>query len=352
MAATFLELHSNLRAEIGDYFPVALARKYVKDALREISNRNQWSWLLALGEIIVPASIQGNITVTKGALTVVVDVDFATLIDNLGATPNMPLIGRRQLRVGFPGGTVLEIRSWDSATRALTVNFPLPLEDGDYTGSIVYAYLLPPKVEQALGVDPTESPNFKTYITVRDKTNNFALILEKTAAWLDKRDPRRDSTGTPTHLLQMAPTTSRLAGAGNDPNQIPPGTMRHELWPQPTNQYVYDALYQMRYWDLPDNFSTLPENLNPDLVHNAALARAYRWALGQSKSKLSLGALSTQLQLAITERERLYLDDFREDKLYFESRTKDLLGGTFPWIMGAAYAQVHDVNLMAGLFTD
>lgn len=351
MAETFYNLHSRLRAEIGDYFPAVLAKQYIKDALKEISHKYQWSWLLQYSEIVVPAAISGNVTVTNMALTVVADSALATAINSLTG----PLIGRRQIRIGAPSAGVFEIRYWDSGTNTLTLNAPVPLASGSYTCSIVKSYYLPPDVEQGLGVTPVETTNFKTYITVRDQTNNFSLILDYSMDWLDKRDPRRDSTGTPTHLLQMYPTTSRYAGAGNQPGQIPPGTARHELWPSPTAQYVYNALWQMREWTCTDDTtSTIPENLNPDLVLFTALERAYRWSAQQTSPSRRAGvALATGLiGLASAKKRELLLDAYREDQLYFASRVKDQIGGKFPWIMGAAYAQVHDIYLMAGLYAE
>ncbi len=352
MAETFYNLHNRLRGEIGDYFPVPLAKRYILDALREISNKYQWSWLLQAGEILVPAAITGNVTVSAyGTLTVVADTSTAAAINAI----TTPLIGRRQIRIGSPSSGVFEIRAWDSGTSTLTLNKPVPVAAGTYPCSIVKAYYLPPDVEQAAGVTPIENSNFKTYLTVTDQTNNFPLILNYSSEWLDRRDPRRDSTGTPTHLLQMAPSTIYLSGAGNQPNQIPPGTMRHELWPHPTGQYTYNCLYQLREWTCSDDrTSTIPENLNPDLVLYTALERADRWAARQSspQRRAAVTLAMGMIGLDASKKKELLLDAYREDQLYFESRVKDQLGGKFPWIMGAAYAQVHDVYLMAGLWAE
>lgn len=347
MATTFYELHSQLRAEIGDYFPVSLAKLYIQRAVREIADRHQWSWLLRVEEIVAPAILQGTVTVVRDSLTVTVNTELADAINALTTVP----IGRRQLRIGSGGGSLYEIREWDG-TSTLTLNWAVPLADGDYSAIILKCYYLPPSIEQAPGVTAVESSNFKTYIDVRDKSNNFPLILDHNSEWIDKRDPRRDSTGTPTHFLQMHPTTSHFAGAGNSPGQYPPGGPRRELWPAPTSTYTYDCLYEMATWPLADDrTSALPDTLNPDLVHNTALVKAYRWAMAQrgGTSRASLGQYSTLIQLAAAERERLYLEAYREDQLYYESRQKDLLGGKFPYVMGAAYAQVHDINLMGGL---
>jgi len=355
MPTTFYELHSRLRAEIGDYFPVPLAKQYIRYAMREIADRHQWSWLLQLGEIVVPEVLQGDITVVKGSQQIVVDSTLATAINALPAYE--PPIGRRQVKIGVPGGNVFEIRGWDGVD-TLDINFRYPSADGTYSSRIIQAYYLPPLLEQPVGTDPIESSNFKGYLCVRDKSNNFPLILDKPQEWLDKRDPRRDATGTATHFCQMPPTTTVFPGAAvGGTTGIPPGTMRHELWPAPTGTYIYDCLYQLAYWPLTDNTTSLiPETLSPEFVIQTALVKACSWALRQKVGGLvnraQANIMAASISQATLERDRLYLEAYREDQAYYESRTKDLLGGKFPWVMGAAYAQVHDINLMAGLFND
>lgn len=348
MAETYYNLWNQLRSEIGDYFPVPVAKLYIKRAMREVSNRTNWSWLIRLEEIQVPVAINGQVTVTVGSKQVIVDAALATAINSLTSPP----IGRRQLRIGTTGGAVFEIREWDGIN-TLTLNWPIPatFSNGTYSCVLLRAYYLPPTVEQSGITDPAESPNFKCFHVVKDKSNNFPLNLSKTSAWIDKRDPRRDAVGTPSHLVQMPPTTSLLPGSGNDPGQIPPGTPRFELWPHPTGPYVYDCLYELNYWPLEDNpTSTLPETLNPDLVLNFALEMAYRWALAQTKvgNRNQVAVMASLLQNVRQRKEELYLEAYREDKLFYEARTKDLLGGKFPWVMGAAYAQTHDIYSMTG----
>lgn len=352
MATTFTELVGRLQAEVGDYYPPVLAKIHLKSAMRELSQRWTWSWLFRSEEIIVPASISGEVTVVNNAMTVTTSAAFATSINTLTGPP----IGRRQLRIGTGGGNIFEIRAWDG-TNILTLNAPVPIADGTYPCTLVKCYYLPPSVEQALGDQPAESSNFGTYITVRDKSNNFPLILKETSSWLDKRDPRRDSVGTPTHFIQSFPTTNRLAGAGNLPGQVPIGTARRELWPHPSGTYVYDALYLLNYWPLGEEsyeLNVLPETLDPELVIQSALVKSFSWAMGQRtiSSRIQGQLLSQQLTIASGNRERLYMDAFRQDQLYYATRQKDLLGGKFPYVMGAAYAQVHDVALMSGMFVD
>lgn len=300
-------------------------------------------------QIVVPEAIGGTVTVVENALTVVVDSTMAAAINALATDP----IGRRQIFIGSGGGNLFEIRQWDGVD-TLTLNRPVPITSGDYTGNIVKAYYLPPLVEQAVGIDPAESSNFKCYHVVKDKTNNFPLILDHASSWIDKRDPRLDSQGTPTHFLQFPPTTNRFPGSGNDPGQIPPGTPRFQLWPIPTGTYVYEALYELLYWPLSDDTtSTLPETLNPDLVLYTAMVKALQWSMGARDITAQYRvALRERLAFAIAERDRLYLEAYREDKLQYAARVKDLLGGKFPYVMGAAYAQVHDINLMSGLYSD
>lgn len=355
MAETFYNLHNRLRAEIGDYFPVPMAKLYVQRAMRTLSEKCRWSWLLRSEQIQVPAAITGKyVTVTPGSKEVVADAALATAINALVEAP----IGRRQLQIGTGGGNLFEIRNWDSGTNTLLLNAPVPytLSAGSHPCTVYKFLFLPPSMEQSGVSAPAESPNFSHYLVVRDKSNNFPLILDHSSAWIDKRDPRRDSTGTPTHFLEYPTTTSLFPGSGNDPGQIPPGTPRHELWPHPTGAYTYDALYQLRWWDLADDrSSTLPETLNPDLVLNMALANAYRWAMARPQNfttKVQIAAMSALMNDARNVAIELYLDAYREDKLIYPAREKDLLGGKFPYVMGAAYAQVHDINLMSGLYSD
>lgn len=346
MATTFYDLHNQLRAEIGDYFSVPQAKLYIQRAMHEVSKRTQWSWLMAYGQLVAPVAIDGQATVVENALTLTVDATTATAINALTTIP----IARRQIRIGS-GGNIYEIRVWDGVN-TLTVNYPIAKATGTHACTIYKCYYLPPSIEQAAGVAPLEDANFKTYHVIKDKSNNFPLILNQSTEWLDKRDPRRDSMGTPTHMLQMPPTTIRFTGSGNDPNQIPPGTPRCELWPGPTGSYVYEALYEKLYWDLPDNpTSTLPETLNPALVLNTAVFNAYKWVMAQRNTSASQRVAMRDL-LAITaqERDRLYLEDYREDKLQYAARVKDLTGGKFPWVMGAAYAQTHDIYSMTGFY--
>lgn len=355
MAETFYELHNRLRAEIGDYFPVPMAKLYVQRAMRTLSEKHQWSWLLRSEQIQVPAAITGNyVTVTQGSKQVVADSGLATAINALVGAP----IGRRQLQIGTGGGNLFEIRSWDSGTNTLLLNAPIPytLSSGSQPCTLFKFLYLPPSMEQSGATAPAESPNFSHYLVVRDKSNNFPLILDHASSWLDKRDPRRDATGTPTHFLQYPTSTDLFPGSGNDAGLIPPGTPRYELWPHPTGPYTYEALYRLKWWDLADDrTSTLPETLNPDLVLNMALENAYRWAVGRPgnfTTKVQILAMQGLISHANKVATELYLDAYREDQLIYSAREKDLLGGKFPYVMGAAYAQVHDINLMSGLYTD
>ena len=311
MPTTFYQLHSNLRAEIGDYFPVPLAKKYIRDAMREIADRHSWSWLLQLGEIVVPTVIEGNVTVTRGSQQVIVDATIAAAINSLPSYESP--IGRRQIKIGVPGGNIFEIRAWDGVD-TLSINFRYPSTSGTYSARIVQAYYLPPLVEQAVGTDPTEGTNFKGYLCVRDKSNNFPLVLDKPQEWLDKRDPRRDATGTATHFCQMPPTSTMFPGAATGGSSgIPPGTSRHELWPAPTGTYIYDCLYQLATWPLSDDRTSLiPETLNPEFVLQTALVKACTWAMRQKvggiTNRAQANVMAASVSQATTERDRLYLE--------------------------------------------
>lgn len=344
MATTFYDLYNQLRAEIGDYFSVPQAKLYTQRAMREVSQRTQWSWLMEYGQIVVPEAIIGEATVVLNAMTVVVDATTAAAINAIAVSP----IGRRQLRLGS-GSQIFEIRAWDGVD-TLTLNYPVAVASDTYPCTIYKCYYLPPNIEQGLAVTPIENPNFKTYHVVKDKANNFPLILDHATDWVDARDPRRDSMGTPSHFLQMPPTTSRFPSSGNDPGQIPPGTPRHELWPGPVGNIVYEALYERLYWELADTpTSTLPETLNPSLVLNTALFNAYKWVMAQRNTSASQRvAMRDLLVISAQERDRLYLEAYREDKLQYATRVAERSNGIFPYVMGAAYAQTHDIYSMVG----
>jgi hypothetical protein len=351
MPTTYYEIWNQVRAEIGDYFPSDLAKVYCQRSMREISDRKRWSWLIASGQLVVPEQIGGTATLlANGDMTLLADAALTIALDNSGS----PMLGRRQLRIGVGGGNIYEIRSWDSSSQTITLDQQIPLDPADYQVTIFRAYFLPPNVEQGLAITPQESSNFKKFLVVRDLSNNFPLILDRSSMWLDKRDPRRDASGTATHLVQSFPTTTRLPGSGSDPGQIPPGTPRFELWPSQVGPTTYQALYQLAYWPLEDNTtSTLPETLNPDLLLHTAMFKAYKWVMAQRTTPPNQRvAMRDSLKVCAEERDRLFLEAYREDEAYYAQRQTDLLGGKFPYVMGAAYAQVHDINLMTGLFND
>lgn len=246
------------------------ARKYVLQALDEISRDYLWSWNINEGMIIIPQLVaDGTVTVTNFSNQIQFDSQAKTVLDTL-VLANPPLI-ERQFRT--MGGPIYNIIGYDTDTGIATLDrIYIANSAAQQEYQIYKCYYGPPSVD---GVTP--DTNFLRYLTINDPINGYTISgknLTMTRETLNRRDPMRGAQGQMYYAASYKPSP---ASNGTFPNGVNVGYMQYEFWPHPVFGQQLLAQYAAKTISLQTN-QELPAQLSPQLVRYKAQEFALRWA--------------------------------------------------------------------------
>lgn len=241
---------------LSSQIPFDFAKTLVNRARADTYRKNLWSFLLFEANWVSPPIINtGQVQVTQGSKTVVFNGAAATAINAVGITVLPVPVTQRQFRVGI--GTIYNIWAYDGVNTA-TLDRPYAEATSAATSYQIY---------QCYFASPVQ--DFKTWLSIRDIVNFNDLILNKTRAWADQRDPQRSIYYIPTHAL---PYTIDLNPASPTyQNQM------WELWAQPTFLLTYQLWGVRKGVDFVNPGDSLPPQLGEDCIMALAKYYAYQW---------------------------------------------------------------------------
>jgi hypothetical protein len=285
--------------------PPSLAREFVRVAYQEALDIHYWSELRTDAEVWIPD------TYTTGTLTM---TNVSTTVTGSGTTFTSAMVGR-QLAVESiaPWYT---ITTFNSATEVII--------DRAFQGETEAA------LEYTIGQFYVEFPtNLKVLERIRDQNNGWYLATQwYSQEYLDRVDPKRNSSGTPT-MAVYAPTRTDSSG-----NVIP----RYEFWPRADEGRLYHYRYTKDV-SLTTNDTRLIDGLTPSTIVYGALAHAAMWP-GTPDSPNMLFGVDKQESYMKTFDQKLNDDVLRDiDRNQTMIQEADGLVRRFP--IDAAYLQEH-----------
>lgn len=172
--------------------PYTLAQQWVIDRYRQITENKLWSFKMGSGTFYTPASYaEGTITLTNNSTTVT----------GSGTTFTSAMVGRQLQVQGF----VFTIATYTSATSITLDKKWYGATTADLAYVILQAYITPADTD------------FHAWISIIDPALGWRIYTNYTSSELDRIDPRRAATGTPT----------LLAARHYDSSNVPV----YELWP-------------------------------------------------------------------------------------------------------------------------
>ncbi len=320
--ATLEDLTNELLAWIPS-MPILLAQKTIQRSWQEVRARRQWSFLLDDGILFAPGEVtSGSFSVTQFSASAQADADAITALASL----TNPAITLRQIR--FAGGPLYEITSYDTGTGAMVLKRVYREATNTATTYSCYrAYYGPPIKD-----DGNEATDFLRWTAIVDPSNSYWFTnLYGTRQEIELSDPQRSFSGQPFGMYAFDTST----------NTVP----RYEMWPHPTSERAYRAVYQKRGTDLAAGES-LPVAVPDELVLERALARSCNWA------KTNVGVFPQLKGVgwgdAAIEHQRNYMDILkraeRDDEEGFMQYwlLRDLPSQGFPF--NATYLATHDVS--------
>lgn len=245
-----------------------LAQKLVQRAWRDIRDSRLWSFLVGETTIDVPDQIAvGTVTVTNGSITVLGD---ATAFAAWTAITNALFI-TRQFRMG--SGPIYNILSYASPNITLDRAYQEATVAGA-TYSIYKCYYPAPA-------------NFLRWTSVVDPIDGYQLSTDRTKAELDFRDPLRGAVSHPLVIASFKYSTTEA------PLTTSTGHL-FELYPHPTTQRSYPALYQTRGIDFATQTESFPDIIPDEVLLMRAKYWAYEWASANSASHPELKGVNWQ----------------------------------------------------------
>lgn len=336
-----------------DILPPSLASNFINDALFDIYNSHDWSFLRKEDFIRTPALIyQGSVSVTKYSNQVTLDATASAIV--FAITANEISLIERQFRTFSPKITgrsflynIIDFDTTNPAAIVLTIDpYFLDETNSAVKFQILKAYYTPPSI-----IDK----NNNTFIDFRGWDYFISLRLQR-RLWLDSTleelnnfDPARFYVDEPHHVV------AHPADAV--------GNLLFELYPAPRFERVYRVTYRRKGVNFDPADQTLkpmvneedilPRPLTEEFVLTRAKYRMYEWAIANSdKLKISQTARGTgaskfvnlmallmnandqmsypnQLLRLIKEDEELYPRAYLgsyTDCPYFESSFDNLLG--------------------------
>lgn len=252
-----LDTYSSIVGKVLLRCPIAgplLARDWVSNAFRQVSERRPWSWLVKQGQFILPALHNtGTVSVTQGSTTVA----------GVGTGFTSVLVGRQfRLTSTTPIYTITAV---DDVLQTLTLDLAWGAKDYAGIGYEIYgAYVSPPS-------------DFNYFTTIWDPNFNWQLHLNVSQSELNRWDAQRSNRG---QAYLVAPRDYYTPAGETVP--LP----RFEVWPHVTSTYVLPFMYVSRATDLQDTGAILPRYIRGDILMELAMAEAARWP-GPSMEKVN-----------------------------------------------------------------
>jgi len=325
----FLDYASELVGTIPE-LDILIAQRLVNRAFHDISESRVWSWLRGFGVLVAPQIIfTGAATVTQFSNTVSLNAAANTALNNL----TNPLITQRQFRCA--AGPMYNISAYNNGGGTLTLDRPYMESSAATQPYQVYrCYYQPSDSSGNLTTD------FLMFKAILNPVDGYAIVganLRLTRQELDARDPTRGAQ-------DLAYT---LASFSVDANGVP----IYEMWPHPTSQRGYIAIYQKRGKPL-SNTNDIPSTLSSDMLVEHSKDYAYDWCIANAQRFPSLKGVDWRLLKAEADRKykiMLQAARVKDDELILDSwipSLRDYL--SYPPI-DSAFMQRHDV---AGWFDD
>jgi hypothetical protein len=275
--------------------PWPYAKTLTQRALKDVYRGNLWSFLLFEGNWTSPPIITtGTVTTVQGQNTVVFNAaaSAAILASNLLFFP----IISYQFRLG--AGTIYNVWGFANNAGTITLTLDRPYQEVGASGS---GYML----FKCYYAAPVQ--DWKSWITVRDMVNYNDLIIDKTRAYVDERDPQRILYYIPTHVVPYS----------TDLNPASPTYQFQlfELWGQPQFELTYQLWGVRKGKGFVNLTDTVPPQIGDDVVSQIAQAHAYSWAGANKKaSGMTMSEARAGSAAAMAEYKRLMIDYRREDR--------------------------------------
>jgi hypothetical protein len=260
----FKTLYSELNGLLKP-LPISLCKILINEALTNIYNESDWSFLLKNGYLTIPGLITtGTISVTNGSNQVTISSGLKTVLDAIEIDITKPRVVGRQIRITSPdviGSRVIyTIDDYRSDTSTITLSEPYFGTTNTTTNFKIFKTLITP-YDILLNGNPVT--DFKSFEYVADIKEQRKLNLDYL---VDQHDHDRRNTGTPFALVPYPPDSS------NNP--------QFELYPQYTS--TTDRVYRVKYYaegiELVNDLDTIPRPLNRSLVMAAAKLQAFEYA--------------------------------------------------------------------------
>lgn len=244
--------------------PYAFTKTLVNRAYKNIRLANLWSFNVFESSWITPPPIinVGTVTTTQGLPTITFDATAIAAINANQIANAYSLITQRQFRVAVGG--IYNILTYSPVSGVATLDRIY----GDPSGAgqafqLYQIYYTPPMLD------------FKTWISIRNPSMYYDLILNMTRGEVDARDPQRTIYMFPTHAVPFG-TDTRGAGTANASATL--NFPLYELWGQPVSVFTYQCYGIRDGVDLSAPDDTLPPTIAEETVLALARAYAYEWA--------------------------------------------------------------------------
>ena len=245
---------------------VFLAEQLINAAWRDIQESRRWSFKVA--ETVLQAP--GQITVGAASVTQFSNQVTGNAVASAAWTGlSNPILTLRQFRV--PTGPIYNIIAADFTNLAAVV-LTLDRDYQEITNSTA-TYMIYRCYYQA------PSSDFLKWTSIVDPFNGYQFgSTSATKAEVDRWDPLRGALSNPTVI-----STYKYETIGNDPD-VP----TFEMWPHPTAQISYRALYQKRVSKLVDPADSIPVQIPDEVLQDRTLYRAYQWCEANKGARVEL----------------------------------------------------------------
>ena len=293
---------------------ILLARDWVSEGFRRISERRRWTYLSRYGQWLFPAVYNtGTADVTHNSTTVTGTLTVWTAA----------MVGR-QFR------TANNSPIYTIATRVSDTEITLDVAYGGATAT-GSAY----EIFRAYQTAPSD---FNSFITAVDPLRNRRLWPNYfTQTDLDHRDAWRVFASSNPYAIVF-----------RDMDTSSPPLPRYEIWPHLKQQYAIPFLYETRATDLEDSGATLPRYIRGDVLLEFALWQAALWPgpEGRKNPYFNMGLADRhrgEFERMVAELERQDDEKWEQDVTYSEWWSYPQVGAPYP--LDSAYIQSHAVGI-------
>lgn len=249
------EVQFKLLAEIQS-LPPTLAEEFCKQAIRDIYNEYDWSFLYKRDLLRVPAMINsGTVSVEEFSEDVQTSTELRAILDAITVN-NVKLEGRQFRTFGgqYAGNNfIYTIKEYDSITGIFKID-PYYQDQTDTSARF--------QIFKNLYTTSEIDIDFAYFEYILAPFDQRKLGLELTIGELNRRDPSRTSMGDPRYIVNYDEDSS--------------GNQLFELYPIPVNKRIYKIRYKRDGRNIEID-ANIPSALSYDLVIAKAKIKAYEW---------------------------------------------------------------------------